>query len=117
LDGITTTVSYEYNNSNGLVSKVTEQGNSEDRVTETAYAFQQSAYNGANGMDDKNMLSQAYSTTVSELTTTTTYFAKNWTTWVQSNGYWHPDKTYAWNGTGTPPANPSTGSDIETSPS
>jgi len=34
---------------------------------------------------------------------------------VQSDGYWHPDKTYAWNGTGTPPANPSTGSDIETS--
>ncbi len=115
LDGITTTVSYDYNNSNGLVSKVTEQGNSGDRVTETAYAFQQSIYNGANGMDDKNMLSQVYSTTVSELTTESNYFAKNWTTWVQSDGYWHPDKTYAWNGIGTPPANPSTGSDIETS--
>jgi len=80
LDGITTTVSYDYNNSNGLVSKVTEHGQNGDRVTETAYAFQQPAYNGANGMDDKNMLLQVYSTTVSELTTAMTYFAKNWTT-------------------------------------
>lgn len=115
LNGVTVSTTYNYNDSNGLVSKITETGNNGDRVMETAYAFQQSVYNGANGMDDKNMLSQIYSTTVSELTTATTYFAKNWITWVQSNGYWHPDKTYAWNGTGTPPNDPTSGPYIETS--
>ncbi|MCI0697876.1 hypothetical protein L0337_38490 [candidate division KSB1 bacterium] len=115
LNGVTVSTTYNYNDSNGLVSKVTAHGHNGDRVTETAYAFQQSAYNGANGMDDKNMLSQIYSTTVSELTTVTTYFTKNWTTWKYANGYWQPDTTHVWNGTGSPPAGPLTGSVIANS--
>jgi YD repeat-containing protein len=92
-DGVTNTVSYTYNNENGMVQTTTTYGNDFDRRDEIQYAYE--VYSG---MRDDHMYSQPYMTTTTEARTGD-LLAKGWTEWNNYGGatpQWRPISSHAW---------------------
>ncbi|MFH1408418.1 MAG: hypothetical protein ABIH34_00780 [Nanoarchaeota archaeon] len=64
VDGVTSSVKYEYNDENGLIRKVTSYPgtytttDTEKRISYTMYAYEYEASPDQSAMEDKNMLSQ-----------------------------------------------------------
>lgn len=102
LDGVTTTVQYAYNGSNGLVQEMTETNtNGSVRVVKTTYAFEIAAYFGATGMDTKHMFSQIAQQTVYLTASNNSANARSstvttWKQWPANSGKWAPEATYNW---------------------
>lgn len=98
---------YTYIKGNKLPRTVTETNSltTEKRVTEYAYAHEQSGSPNYSAMKSLNMLSQPYSVELRNASDTETE-SKTWTSW--SNGFsgiskWLPDQQWLWSGTGSAP--------------
>jgi len=100
---------YTYIEENKLPRTVTETNSltTEKRVTEYAYAHEQSGSPNYSAMKNLNMLSQPYSVELRNDSDTRTD-SKTWTTWSNSItgavGTWLPEEQWVWKGTGSAPA-------------
>ena len=90
-DGVTNRTEYDYNDEPYYDLRMkTEKGNVWRR---TSYKY---GYEKYPGMEDRNMLTQAYSTLITGMS----YEArsKSWTVWDGSSGHWRPSGEWAWKG-------------------
>ncbi|MCL5034399.1 MAG: RHS repeat protein, partial [Bacteroidetes bacterium] len=107
-DGVVAATSYQYNSTprsayigdfgNGLISSKTEKGSNSDRRTQYVYAFTKYPDMGSDdGVWIGPMLSQVYSTTLTNVTTNNDVY-KEFTTWNLFSGHWLESEKYVWNG-------------------
>lgn len=98
LDGVTSQTSYDYNATNGLVSRVTDDNTVGTRYTFITYAFEESEYSD---MNSRHMLSQVVERRVTNsLNSNAGIFFSQATTWkdwsTNGSGKWASEKTYLW---------------------
>ncbi|MEW6609146.1 MAG: hypothetical protein AB1414_17170, partial [bacterium] len=94
IDGITNTTEFEYNPSNGLISKKIEKGDTNDRITQITYAFEQYPQ-----LKERHWLSPGYSHSVyknqGETLTLVNESRTDWGTDTNTD-LLRPQATYQW---------------------